>query len=126
MKKVFVIILIVASFSMAGFAQTAMVENDNPPEVPNFTDKSILTTNKIEIFPNPAEDFLTIYIENSTLENVEFEMYSIIGNSLDIKYEKINSSNYKIDVKEINPGYYFIVVKDDMKRFNKSFKFQKK
>lgn len=126
MKRVFVIILLITSMSIAAFAQTAMVDGENPPEVPNFVDKNIVTTNRIEIYPNPAEDFLTITIENSTLEDVEFEMYSIIGNSLDIKYEKINNSNYKIDVKEINPGYYFIVVKDDMKRFNRSFKFQKK
>jgi len=126
LKKRLVIISFLFCAVVVAYGQTAMIESRSTPEAPNFVDKNIVTTNHIEIYPNPVEDYLTIFIENSTLENVELEMYNIIGNSVNIEYEKVNEHNYRIKVKEFNPGYYFVVVKDPSKRFNKSFKFQKK
>lgn len=81
--------------------------------------------NQVEIYPNPAVEFLIVEIKDSELSNVEFEMHSIIGNTIKIEPEEIARDTYKISVKNFNNGYYFLIVKDDYTRFKKAIKFLK-
>jgi hypothetical protein len=81
--------------------------------------------NRIEIYPNPAVENIFIKIENSELEKVEFELFNIIGNSLDIEPEEITKNHFKIKVEEFPAGYYLLIVKDPITRFNQAFKFHK-
>ncbi len=82
--------------------------------------------NKIELYPNPAVDYLIVEISNSSISNAEFELHSIIGNKIIIQPEKIGVSRYRIPLKNLVSGYYFLVVKDDFSRFKKAYKFLKK
>ena len=79
----------------------------------------------IDLYPNPAVDFLTIEIKNQDLENVKFELRSIIGNQLLIQPESIGINTYRISLKEYSSGYYFLIVRDDAANFKKAFKFLK-
>jgi hypothetical protein len=79
----------------------------------------------VELYPNPSVDFLNITLKNSNLKNVEFEMYNVIGNKIDFEVDAVNGVSYKINVKEFNPGYYLLIIKDPMSRYNKAFKFRK-
>ena len=79
---------------------------------------------KISIYPNPAVEFLVVQIEGDT-KNAEFELNSMIGNKLQIKPEDVGNGKYKIPVKELATGYYFLIVKDEERRFKKAFKFLK-
>lgn len=81
--------------------------------------------NQIEIYPNPAVEFLMIEIKDSDLANVEFEMHSIIGNTIKIEPEEVAKDTYKISVKNFNSGYYFLIVKDEYTRYKKAIKFLK-
>ena len=125
MKKYLYLVLLSTFLFHQGFAQTAITNNDLRPESPTVSQKNIATINQIDLYPNPVSDFLNVKIQNSTLNNVEFEMYNIIGNSLIVKVEETGNDNYKLDIKDLNPGYYLVIVKDPIKRFNKSYKFQK-
>jgi hypothetical protein len=87
---------------------------------------SLNPANKIEIYPNPAVDFLIIHIQKSELIDAEFEMHSLIGNSIKIEPEEIGLDTYRINVKEFSTGYYFLVVKDEVTRYKKAFKFLKR
>jgi hypothetical protein len=87
---------------------------------------SLNPINKIEIYPNPAVDFLVIQIQKSELVDIEFEMHSLIGNTINIQPEEIGIDTYRINVKEFSTGYYFLVVKDEVTRYKKAFKFLKR
>lgn len=91
----------------------------------NISDRKIDPSNHIEIYPNPAADYIVVQITNSSLEDVEFELHSIIGNKMEIYPEELTNSKYRIPVKEFASGYYFLVVKDEFTRFKKAYKFLK-
>jgi len=123
---VILIIVILTGISFSGFAQSSLSDDYRRPEAPAVNERDIVTVNHIDLYPNPVSDYLNVKIENSTLENVEFELYNIIGTSLEISVEQRGANTYKIDIKDFYPGYYLLIVKDPIKRFNKSYKFQKK
>ena len=79
---------------------------------------------KISIYPNPAVEFIVIQIDGD-FSNAEFELNSMIGNKLKIKPEEIGYGKFKITVKDLATGYYFLIIKDEDQRFKKAFKFLK-
>lgn len=91
----------------------------------NFYDQKLDPNNKIEIYPNPAVEYVIVEIQNSTLENTEFELHSIIGNEIVITPEEVGIGRYRIPVKDFATGYYFLVVKDEVSRFKKAYRFLK-
>ncbi len=95
-------------------------------ENPIVQQSSINISNKIEVYPNPAVEYLVIEIQNSELVDTEFEMHSIIGNEIKIEPEEIGQDVFRIPVKNFSTGYYFLVVKDEITRYKKAFKFLKK
>ncbi len=79
---------------------------------------------KISIYPNPAVEHIIVQLDNE-FSNAEFELNSMIGNKLQIKPEEVGIGKYKIPVKDLATGYYFLIVKDEDKRFKKAYKFLK-
>lgn len=80
---------------------------------------------KVEVYPNPASEFIMVEIKDGDLMNIEFEMHSIIGNTIDIQPEEVASNTFKIPVKTFNTGYYFLIIKDEYTRYKKAIKFLK-
>ena len=78
----------------------------------------------ISVYPNPAVEFLMVQVD-SDLKNAKFELNSMIGNKLLIQPEEMGNGKYKIPVKQLATGYYFLIVKNEDKRFKKAFKFLK-
>ena len=62
---------------------------------------------KISIYPNPAVEHLVVQIDGE-IKNAKFELNSMIGNKLVIKPEEMGAGKYKIPVKDLATGYYFI------------------
>lgn len=91
----------------------------------SFSNKALDLNNNIEIYPNPAAEYLIVEIGNSTLNNAEFEMHSIIGNKIQIRPIDLGDGRYRIPVKDFATGYYFLVVKDEVTRFKKAYRFLK-
>ncbi len=79
---------------------------------------------KISVYPNPAVEFIMVQVEGD-LVNAKFELNSMIGNKLQIQPEEVGYGKYKIPVKELATGYYFLIVKNEEKRFKQAFKFLK-
>ncbi|WP_436515245.1 T9SS type A sorting domain-containing protein [Ekhidna sp. To15] len=80
---------------------------------------------QISIYPNPAIEHIFIQVEGD-FDNAQFELNSMIGNKLQIKPEEVGIGKYKIQVKDLATGYYFLIVKDEAKRFRKAYKFLKR
>ncbi len=124
MKKTLLFVFICFFTFSISAAQSEYTEEENM-QSSYFQDDKILVKNKIEIYPNPAVENIFIKIENSELEKVEFELFNIIGNTLDIEPEEISKNTFKINVEEFPAGYYLIIIKDPITRFNQAFKFNK-
>jgi hypothetical protein len=116
-------LLLLFSCFIFSFFSLAQGERNGP--VTYFQNDQIIEKNKIEIYPNPAAENIFVKIENSELQKVEFELFNIIGNSLNINPEEISKNNFKINVDEFPAGYYLLIVKDPITRFNQAFKFHK-
>ncbi|MEQ8473938.1 MAG: T9SS type A sorting domain-containing protein [Marinoscillum sp.] len=119
--------LLLASFafllSLSAWSQEAdgnVVSAEN-----KFYNQSLDVNNKIELYPNPAVDYIVVEISNSTLRDTEFELHSIIGNEIKVEAEDIGNGRFRIPVKEYATGYYFLVVKDEVTRFKKAYRFLK-
>ncbi|WP_422361749.1 T9SS type A sorting domain-containing protein [Reichenbachiella sp.] len=91
-----------------------------------FENESLDFSNQIEVYPNPSIDYIVVNIRNSTLRETSFELHSIIGNTVKVDAENVGSDKYRINIKNFNPGYYFVVVKDDFSQFKEAYKFLKK
>jgi len=66
----------------------------------------------LNVYPNPAEDFLTI--------SAEFEIKSI--SLLDIygrlaAFTKVNSESYELDVRQLIKGIYFLEIETSLKTY---------
>lgn len=94
-------------------------------ELPNVNKQSLKQPFEVELFPNPAVDFLNISVLDPEIRNPQFEVFTVIGNKLDFEVEKQSSTSYKINVQDFNPGYYLIIVRDPIARVNRAFKFRK-
>lgn len=117
------LILLSLSWSATGQDQGS---NNLQAENPIIQQASIDIKNQIEVYPNPAVEFLIVEIQNSELVDTQFEMHSLIGNQVTIDPEEIGYNLYRIPVKSFSTGYYFLVVKDEISRYKKAFKFLKK
>jgi hypothetical protein len=126
MKRVLTTILTAVFITGIVFAQDNPVKTGRDTELPDFTKRSLNVKNRVALYPNPATEYLTVTIDHFDLKNVEFELYNIIGNNLSVDVDEISRGKYKINVGNINPGYYLLVIRDPVKRFNKAYKFQKK
>ena len=86
---------------------------------------------KIDIYPNPTNDFLNITLSNletieKSLVNPTLMLHNIIGNTIDIKPQKIDNNHYRFNVSDLAPGYYLLAIKYPLAELNRTFKFLKK
>lgn len=117
------LIILSTSWSVSGQDRAnGNIQTENPI----IQQASIDIKNQIEVYPNPAVEFLIVEIDNSDLVDTQFEMHSLIGNEITIDPEEIGYNLYRIPVKNFATGYYFLVVKDEISRYKKAFKFLKK
>ncbi|OEK00060.1 hypothetical protein BFP97_00370 [Roseivirga sp. 4D4] len=108
-------LLCIASMASAQSERLANVSNDNG-------DEKI----KVEVFPNPTSDYLTIDLSNLELRKPKIEIRSIIGTKMRVNLEKSGLKKYKVDVQSFQRGYYLVLVMDDQSKFQQTVRFSKK
>lgn len=94
-------------------------------DFPTFGNEYLSQKNKIEIYPNPSVDFLNVRIKESELIKTELVVYNIIGSKFEIEIEETADNEYRLDVRNLPPGYYLLSIKDAPSDFSKTFKFLK-
>jgi hypothetical protein len=62
-----------------------------------------------KVFPNPAQDFLTIDFGSSGAGNCIMELYSLDGRLL-LKKEELMSVNSQLDIRQFPPGMYLLKI----------------
>ncbi len=96
--------------SVASNTVTIITEN-----VQRAKPKSNLFSKSINVYPNPASEFLTINASESIKENLKIRLISITGKL--ILEKEINTSiqkSNKIDVSGVNSGLYFLEIDDQI------------
>ncbi len=66
----------------------------------------------IQVYPNPASDYLTVKFENPVAKTSKLVFHSIIGSSLELEQEVVDDFEVRIKVKDLPMGYYVMVVVD--------------
>jgi Secretion system C-terminal sorting domain len=84
-----------------------------------FANKELALNPKFRIYPNPARD--NIYIQDLNEEQYEYEISILneIGQKQDIILEGVSYMQRKkfIDVSQLPPGFYFLILSDNEKIF---------
>ena len=112
MKKGIIIfaLLLFSAFSVC--AQSAFPNDDDP---------KILLSN-LEIFPNPANEFVQISLNNH-FSKLQVELYSIIGTKIDVDQEVIEGKSIRLDISSLPQGYYLIAMQDPETKLKRTCKF---
>jgi hypothetical protein len=98
-----------------GFNQTVIVAEI----ITGMQDKTGFALN---IFPNPASDFINIKFLNERPENLYLFLIDLNGKILLIR--KVSSDSEQIDLSVISPGMYLLKITDNQK-VTRLFKVQK-
>ena len=80
----------------------------------------------VEIFPNPAVEYVHVRLEHLNLDNVKVKLHNIIGNEMNIETDKLDEHTLRIKVKDLDAGYYLIALNDDKSKFKGIYKFLKR
>lgn len=80
----------------------------------------------VQVYPNPAFDFVHIRIDQFPVSNVKLTLHNIIGNEMNVETEVVDDHEIRIRVKDLAAGYYLVALKDDEDKFNGTFKFLKR
>ena len=66
---------------------------------------------KLEIFPNPANTFFNLRLENSNRESLDFYLINALGQI--VKSQQVESiGDYQVSVGNLNTGMYYYILKD--------------
>lgn len=88
--------------------------------VPRIANPNAAFSNSIEVYPNPASDYLYIEKSGEILNEFEITITDATGRLIFKEIVSNNSSNYKFSLTEFVSGLYLIkVVTNDGKLFNK-------
>ncbi len=117
------ILILLICFGLTAYAQEA--SNATLTEQDITVQEPLSNTNKIELYPNPAVDYLIVQLSNSNLDNAKFEIRSLLGTQMSITAEDLGNGRFRFPVKDFATGYYFVVVEDETARFKKAYRFLK-
>jgi len=69
-------------------------------------------TKSVQIFPNPATDYVSLKFETPIAKTVRLEFHTIIGTTVELEHEVIDEFEIKVKVKDLSAGYYVVGVHD--------------
>lgn len=68
----------------------------------------------IKIYPNPANSRISIHFEKElNSENAHFSLYDISGKSLGCPINRIDETNYEMDIENIINGIYLLTIQNN-------------
>jgi hypothetical protein len=80
----------------------------------------------VQIYPNPATDYLIVKFESPIAKTSKLAFHSIIGSSIELEQEAIDDFEIRVKVKDLPLGYYIVAVHDPQNNSRAIYKFLKK
>lgn len=78
----------------------------------------LLNANQVQIYPQPATDEINIRIEDANISNMEVQIYDLAGHQiLSTTASKQLNNVFKIDVKNLLHGSYYLILKAENTMF---------
>jgi hypothetical protein len=117
--------ILLKSIAMLAFLTVSVLSNAQNETLSNLqinNDPKL----KVEIFPNPTADFLTIDLSKLDLKKPNIEIRNIIGSKMVMIKENSEKKKIRVDVSAYPRGYYLVLVKDDQSKFQQTVRFSKK
>tara|TARA_R110001592_G_scaffold36070_5_gene121893 strand:+ start:2260 stop:2637 length:378 start_codon:yes stop_codon:yes gene_type:complete len=108
--------------SLMLFSVMANAQNESLASLKLNSDPKV----KVEVFPNPTSDFLTIDLSKLDLKQPKIEIRNIIGSKMEMTSEDLGDKKHRVDVTSYPRGYYLVLVKDEQSKFQQTIRFSKK
>lgn len=87
------------------------------------SDTNFEIVKKLDVYPNPADDYIFVKLEKEIEQEVKIEVMSFIGNKMNASSEKIEKDLYKLNLRNIPSGHYYVIISygtvKEMKKFLK-------
>jgi hypothetical protein len=83
-------------------------------------------TKTVQVYPNPASDFVNLKFESPIAKTVRLEFHTIIGTTIELEHEAVDDFEIKIRLKDLSAGYYMIGVHDPQSGARAIHKFLKR
>jgi len=115
--RVVIFVLVVMGGYLKGFAQEQDPFAENPGRG---------SVKAVQVYPNPATEFVHIKFEYLDVQHVRLTVHSLIGNEVPVETEVVDEHELKVRVKDLNTGYYLLAVKDNNSNFRGTYKFLKR
>ena len=80
----------------------------------------------IQVYPNPAIDYVNVKFDHLDSDNVRLSLHNIIGNEMEAEQEVLGPHEVRIRLKDFAAGYYLVAVRDEETNFMGTYKFVKK
>jgi hypothetical protein len=80
----------------------------------------------VQIFPNPATDYLSLRFESPHAKKIRLVVYTIIGNTLDVETEVLDDYELRVKVRDLPSGYYLVAIHDSEANSKNTYKFLKR
>jgi len=80
----------------------------------------------VQLYPNPAVEYLVVHFAEPHAQTVKLTIHSIIGNPVDVEREVVDEYEIRLRVKDLPSGYYFLSIKDNAAVQRGAFKFLKR
>ena len=84
-------------------------------------ENSGFTLLNIDVYPNPAEDYIYVKLDNNSGKDVKLDVMSFIGNKMNSSSEKINSGLYKLNIRNMPSGHYYVLLSVGTEKHIKKF-----
>lgn len=81
---------------------------DNNNSRTQVKEETIVSTDKISLYPNPTKEWVTLQFAN-TLKNVTVTVYNLIGTKMHT-FHTTDQTAYTIDTRQFSTGMYIVVV----------------
>jgi len=112
------ILTLVLTTSISGFAQNG--------DISPFYTETHQADRMVQLYPNPATDYLTVKLQTPNAATVQLAMHSVIGNELQLEREQVDNYEVRLRVRDLPSGYYFLSIKEENSGLKASYKFLKR
>lgn len=67
---------------------------------------------KVQVYPNPATEYISIKLETVQIADVNISLHNIIGNVVEAEPEVVEEREIRFRIKDLPVGYYLVSVRD--------------
>jgi hypothetical protein len=112
------------AFTEIGNAQLVISGNNCKPHIYNisvedFSGIDQTTANELKIYPNPANDFINVYIPTGF--DFKGSAFVFSQNGQELIKQKISSDNFMLDISKLSKGHYIVTFSNNVEIISASF-----